>query len=119
MDEIRVDALEPSGVSLLEELRVLEMERAAFASGERGIQNVAHDAAREGQAVSPRLPLLFEHLFRDELFDVVVEIARVVGESLEVSRIECLPEHGSDRKEIAVFLRKALDPLLHRLLDRR
>ena len=80
VDELGVDALEPPGVALLEELRVLAVERAALAARERGVEDVAHDAAREREPVAARLALLLEHSLADEPVDVVVEVPRVLGE---------------------------------------
>ena len=119
MDELGVDALEPAGVALLDELGVLAVERAALAPGQRGVEDVADDPAREGQAVAAGLALLLEHALADEAVDVVVEVPVVLGDLLEVLRVEGLPEHGRDREQVAQLLREPLDALLDGLLDRR
>ena len=119
VDELRVDALEPPGVALFQELGKLAVERAALAPGQRRVQDVADDPAREGQAVASRLALFLEHPLADETIDVVVEVAVVLGDLLEVLRVEGLSEHGGDREEVAELLREPLDALLDGLLDGR
>ncbi len=60
--------------------------------GERGVEDVADDAARERQPVAARLALLLEHALADEPVDGVVEIPVALGERLEVLRVEGLAE---------------------------
>ena len=116
--ELGVDALEPAGVALFDQLGVLAVERPALAAGEGGVENVPDDAARKGQPVAARLPFLLEDPLAQQPVDGVVEIRGPFGQGLEVPGVEGLAEHRGDREKIAQLLRKPLDALLDGLLDR-
>ena len=60
VDELGVDALEPPGRALLDQLGVLAVEGTAAPARERSVEHVAHDSAREGQPVAARLALFLE-----------------------------------------------------------
>ncbi len=117
MHEIGVDAFEPAGVAMFDELGVLAMERPAPAARERGIEHVAHDAAREGQPVAAGLAILLEHSLAEQAVDVVVETRDAFGERLEILRVEGLPQNRGDGEQVPKLLGKALDALLDGLLD--
>src|SRR5688500_8402496 len=117
MDEVGIDAIEPAGVSPLDQLRVAAMERAAAAPRESAVEDVPHDPAREGEPVAARLALLLEDPLADEALRRVVQVSRAFRERLEVAELEAPSEDGRDRKKLAQLLRQVLDALLDRLLD--
>src|SRR5438309_8583052 len=72
VEEVGVDALEPAGVTALDQVGVFPVERPALATGQRAIEDVAHDPARESEPIATRFALFLEDSFMDEPIDRVL-----------------------------------------------
>src|SRR5713101_4539874 len=116
VNKLRINALEPAGVALLDQLGIITVKRATLATGKRAVQNVADDPARESQPVATGFPFLFEDPLADEPVDLVVEVLCVFRQRLEVLGVEGLPQHGGDREKLPKLLGEPLDPLFDGLL---
>ena len=118
MDELGIDAVEAALVSFLEKVRVRPVQRAAPPPHEGAVENVAHDAAREGEPVAARFALFLEKALFHEPVDRLVEALRILGEQLEVLEFEALPEDRRDLEDVAQLLGQPFDSRLDGLLDR-
>ena len=117
VEQLRVDPLEPPGIPALEEVGILPVERLPLPPGEMAVENVAHDAAREDEPVSARLPLLLENSLLDERVDGVLEVG-TFDERLQLAELEAAPEDRGDGEDLPQVLREPLDPGLDGLLNR-
>lgn len=118
VQELRVDALQPSRVAPLELLGVAAMERAPAAPRQSRVEDVAQDAAPEREAVPARGPFFFQEAVREEPLDSFLQAFLRPDQELEVAELEGLAEDGGDREHLAVFLAQPVDAPFHGLLDR-
>ena len=88
MDELRIDAIETSGVALFEQLGVTAVKRFPLSSGQSVVEDVADDSARKSEPVSARFPLLFNQSFVDQAVDDVVQLALAFGERFQFAEFE-------------------------------
>src|SRR5437879_11756609 len=116
VNELRINALEPAGVALLDQLGIITVKRATLATGKRAVQNVSDDPARESQPVTTGFPFLFEDPLADEPVDFVVEVLCVFRQRIEVLGVERLPQHGGAGATLPKLLGGPLDPTFDGLL---
>jgi hypothetical protein len=74
------------------------VEGAPLAAGQGVVEDVADDAAREGEPVSARFPLFFEQSLAQELLARFVEVLRVLGQRFEVPVVEAPAQDRRDER---------------------
>ena len=120
MHELHAHAREPAGVLFLEVLGDALVQRPAAPPRQLGVEDLAHRAAREGEAIAAAFALLLEVAATDQLLEGVVEVdVLLLEQRLELVLLERFAEHGGERQHLAQLVGQALDAALDGLLDRR
>src|SRR5437870_11270353 len=103
MNQLGVDSLKPSPMTLLDLLSIFTMQRPSLAARNCAVQHLANDTTRERQAIAARLALFLEQALIYQTINRVLNILSP-GQRFQVTKVKGLANDRSNRKNLTQIL---------------